>query len=324
MKLTQLETVPYPKEKGYCRIRTFDLNSPKNTALGEPKTLPADSFLISDVTTEKQTHILLDAGKKGQGQHVVIPQLLAEGITHLDQVIISHIHRDHYGGVIDVLQDSRLTVGQIIHSPVAGAEEIVRTKNPGAYDTWLELNELLKQQQSITREISVADIGSQISIGDDTFFEIIAVPMGELVLHSIDSNHINNLNLVLKFTHRHFSALFPGDCGSFQSEQILQSPLRNRISDVFYLKAAHHGKGESLSDKLIKHCNAQVVVIPCNENIVNGSDFPENWQQYSANGAKVFRTDHYRDVTLYSDGNSAVCFAQTNQYTERTHFPTIR
>ncbi len=47
-----------------------------------------------------QKTIMIDAGddNRNAAQAYIIPYLKKEGIKHIDQAVISHPHRDHFGG----------------------------------------------------------------------------------------------------------------------------------------------------------------------------------------------------------------------------------
>lgn len=310
------EPRPYSADDGYCRIQVLDLNSEGQSKLGEPANLPADSFLISYYKGERQFRILLDAGKKGQGEHIIIPALQAQGINRIDCLIISHMHRDHYGGVIDLLRDGSIEIGQLIYVPIP--EDVIRSGNPTGYETWKELDQLLLEHGSITRTISEADVGTHIRMENELFWYIVAVPDR----NTFGSFGINDLNLVLKLHFREFTALFPGDCGGAQAEQILLSDQRETIRNVFMVKAAHHGKGESLSQRFIEFCNAQMAIITSNAYVADHhlAKLMEHVFDYSSNGARVYRTDQYNEIDLYTDGRTVQCLASSKLYSERTEF----
>ncbi|MDF2724287.1 MAG: metallo-beta-lactamase [Paenibacillus sp.] len=312
----QHAAAPYSADEGYCRIQAIDLNSAEHTKLGQPPTLPADSFLVSYIKRDRQFHMLVDAGKKGQGEHIVIPALRAHGINRIDLLFISHMHRDHYGGVIDLLTDGTIEIGRILVAPIP--EEVIRTGNATGYETWKELDRLLADHASITRILGEDDVGARIGVDDELFWTVIAVPDRD----SFGTFGINDLNVVLKLHYRGFTALFPGDCGGPQAEQVLQSSQREAIRDVFFVKAAHHGKGESLSKEMIELCNAQMAVITSNPYVAEHqrAKLMEHVYDYGANGAKVYRADRCRRIELITDGNTVHSFADTRLYSEQTMY----
>lgn len=59
----------------------------------------ADMALLQ---TAQGATALVDAGRKGAGNRVLLPYLWRQGIDRLDVVVITHAHDDHYGGMAEV------------------------------------------------------------------------------------------------------------------------------------------------------------------------------------------------------------------------------
>lgn len=59
----------------------------------------ADMALLE--TAEGAT-ALIDAGRRGAGNRILLPYLWRQGIDRIDVVVISHAHDDHYGGMAEV------------------------------------------------------------------------------------------------------------------------------------------------------------------------------------------------------------------------------
>jgi len=310
----------FTNEDGYCRIVTFDLNSQETGPLGVPEFNPADSFLISCFEGELTNHVLLDAGKKGQGEGIIIPYLLEQGIDRIDSLILSHLHYDHFGGIIDLLNHPEITIGQLIYSPIS--EYSLENCDAGElnYHLWLELQSLIEQRKLHVVFIEKEQVGDRISINGELYFDIIAAP-DETSVKTEERVNLNNLNLVLKLNYRKFTALFPGDCGVRQTESIISSAQCEKVKDVFLLKAAHHGGDESTTLEFIAMCNPRIVIIPCNQLVVeHRPSFIGNLHAFSRNGAKVFRSDIYREIEVVTDGRSVHCMGRTDRFYEQLSF----
>ncbi|TBL78950.1 ComEC/Rec2 family competence protein [Paenibacillus thalictri] len=314
------QSTEYWANNEYVRIATFDLNSRESTPLGEPSQLPADSFLISRYSGNTSFHILIDAGKKDQAKMRIIPQLLQMGIGKLDMAVVSHPHQDHFGGFIDILNYSGIEVGQLIYAPVDENDIERGDLDPLNYETWREFTEVLRQSGIACRKIMRDETGGTIRIDSDLYLDIIDVPLFRQ--DSSERVNINNLNLVLKLQYKEFTALFPGDCAVKQSGEIMASAAGDRITDLFMLKAAHHGGTQSLTPEFIASCNARIVIIPSNYYIVEqAAVFADNIREYGKNGAKLLRTDLYRTIELQTDGYSVRCSAESPDETDYSFFP---
>jgi competence protein ComEC len=311
-------------DEGYLRITAFNLNSRENSAIGEPPQLPADSFLISYYHGPEPIHILLDAGKKNQGRLVILPYLLEHNITKLNMAILSHPHQDHFGGFIDLLEHPEIEVEQILYAPVSGQDVEKGGNVDRNYDHWKQFDTIIQRNKHRCRVIKRENIGERIAIDSELIWDIIDVPHYRQD-ESLKKVNLNNLNLVLKLTFRQFTALFPGDSATAQTEAIFKSEIAERLKNIFLLKAAHHGGNQSLTQEMIEDCDARLVIIPANYHTVeHAAAFIPNYHLYSKNGAKVFRTDIYKTIEITTDGYSAACSAEAADYSEHIYFPCCR
>jgi competence protein ComEC len=320
---TALRDHPFSDQTPCCRIQVFELNTPRTGKAGPPELQPADSFLIRLYERERTLHLLIDAGKRGQGEQIILPYLKEEGITHLDYLIVSHPHNDHFGGVPDLLADPDLTVGRFIYAPVPDATVRSEAGEDANYRDWLEMRRLISGHPRIQEivELDYRQVGERLEIAPSCYFDIVSLPDPGYYLPR-DKVNLNNLSVVLKLNYHGFTALFTGDCGADQAEAILRSEQREWLRDVHVLKAAHHGGDESTNPEFIETCRAKIVLITCNVLVVNGrASFIQNLHLFSKDGAKIFRADWYTDIDLWTDGRSIKAYAKTERYSEEICMP---
>ncbi|UVI27513.1 ComEC/Rec2 family competence protein [Paenibacillus spongiae] len=303
-------------EKGTVHIKLFDVNTPETDQLGFPHGNPADSFLIRIQEEGEERRILLDGAKQGQGKHVIIPYLIENGITTLDCIILSHAHNDHFGGIIDILEDPRFTVHQFIYSPLD--DDIVEQScDANNYEGWLTLRKLVGQLPNVL-ELNETHIGTELRFGSEARFEIVSTPDRDY-LRANKQVDLNDFNLIVKLKLGKFSALMAGDCGEYQSRQILNSNQRQSIESVTMLKAAHHGGDASTTPEFIHACGAKLVVIPCNVTVVeHRPSFIQNMHLFSRLGAKLLRADWARNIEVRTDGSRVECIMETDLFNETT------
>ena len=73
----------------------------------------ADCFLVIQYQTGGTKIVyLIDGGKKSDAE-IIIDRVKGLGITHIDYVINTHPHDDHAGGLVDIIQETTLTFGQM-------------------------------------------------------------------------------------------------------------------------------------------------------------------------------------------------------------------
>jgi competence protein ComEC len=306
-------------EHPYLRIKSFDLNTRKNGPTGLPELCPADGFLIQHERNGNKTNILLDAGKKGQGTQVILPYLKKNGINTIDYLILSHAHNDHFGGMIDILLDQEITIDQLIYYPIAD-ETVKQSDDEENYRFWLEWITLIQQKTRSIRKIDESEVGTKLHINPELNFDIVCTPDSG-ILKQTNVVNLNDFNLVLRLNFHRFSALFPGDCGVAQANQILNSAQKKLIDSVTVLKAAHHGGDESATVAFNRQCDPRLVLITCNEIVVeHRPSFIQNLHDFSLAGAKLIRMDHFHDVDIVTDGHFMTCHAESNRYKETSEF----
>ena len=157
----------------------------------------------------------------------------------------------------------------------------------------------------------------------ELYFDIISTP-NELLMQKGKKTNLNELNLVLKMNYRQFTALFPGDCGEAQTNDIIRSDQIDKVKNVFLLKAAHHGGDDSTTPEFITMCNAQAVIVT-NDYFVteHRPSFIGNMHNFSLNGAKVFRGDYYHDIEMTTNGRIVHCKGTTEHFEENVTFNTL-
>lgn len=300
--------------EGELSIYLFDVNTLESDPLGLPLKNPADSFLIRLRENGKEIRMLLDGAKKGQGKAIIIPHLEKHGIFELDAVILSHAHNDHFGGMIDLLHDSRFTVREFIYAPMED-DVVERSDSRQNYLFWRELREQIRLLPKVI-ELDERDEGKSLRFGERLRFDIVSTPDREY-LRTSRKVDLNECNAVLRLRYGSFTALFPGDCGEYQADQILRSPQSHMIRSVTMLKASHHGGDASMTPELIQACNPRIVVIPCNETVVeHRTAFVQNMHLFSRSGAKVLRADWARELEIRTDGSAVQTKLRTDWFTE--------
>jgi len=79
-----------------------------------------DSILIQD---ETGFNVLIDGGITLAGT-IVIDFMREQGVDEIDVMVASHAHKDHIGGLIEVLRETDIPVHQILYNGDSGDTEI--------------------------------------------------------------------------------------------------------------------------------------------------------------------------------------------------------
>lgn len=205
-----------------------------------------DSVLIQ---TPGGRTVLVDAGPGP-----VILERLGEETgfwqKRIDLIILTHPHRDHLEGLLEVLQ--RYEVGTVLLSGI--------DYDSALYQAFMELVDNLEIPTL------VASPAQDWLIDKGVYLDIIAP------VHSLSGKNISNANdgsIVLKLIYGDSSLLLTGDAESAEEKEILLSDMDLR-ADV--IKAGHHGSRTSSGGDFLRAVGAGQVVI--SSGLDNSYDHP--------------------------------------------------
>lgn len=230
-----------------------------------------DSIFIS---CEGQ-NMLIDAGVPEMGARVTA-YLSKYGVKKLDDVVCTHPHDDHIGGMPAVLQQEQ--VGRIL---------MTRAQNNTAGFEKL-LNTIAAKGLKITEAVP----GARYTLGGASF--VIFAPNGSYT-------DLNNTSVVLKLTYHERSFLFTGDAET-QSETDMLKKGWDLKADV--LKVGHHGSSTSTGAKFLKAVSPQYAAISVGAGNDYGHPTPSTLARLQKAGVTVLRTDQSGTIVFTSDGKS--------------------
>ena len=231
-------------------------------------------------TPYKET-VIIDAGGGSEfseyntGKELFVPYLYAMGINYIEAIIVSHYHKDHAEGVINVMQSIRTDT--IFMPPITDADS----------ESMKELADKIKKvAQTNGTKVRYITENTQIKFKDGLTLEIYRQPEW---LRRYDEN---NSSLPVMVRYGEFSALFMGDMTGIGESEF----VKTADADADVLKVAHHGSRDSSSQEFIDEVSPQTCVISCGADNLYGHPHKETLERL--NNTTVLRTDLMGDIRI--------------------------
>ena len=219
-------------------------------------------------------YMLIDGGDTTAGDKVY-SVLEQKGIQKLDILAISHLHRDHFGGLTKALTYAS-SIGITISNSSDGKTEAFR-----AFERQLSIN------------------GSQISVPRKG--EKYRLESAEIEVLDTSSSDDND-SLVLLITYQNTRFLFTGDIEEDAQRRILQQ-YQNENDDPFkinVIKMPHHGADVLVA--FVRTFMPDYAIISVGRGNIYGHPYNNTLVMLDQADTKVYRTDLNGDILVLSDG----------------------
>lgn len=240
------------------------------------------------------TDILFDSGgseTRDIGADTLAPYLLANGVGNIDLAVISHLHTDHYGGLLtlkDIVEVKRLALSAVYES--RAAEISGETGVPVENMIFLRAGDTVDAGGGVTLHVLAPAAGTP-----EEYRSILE-----------DTEDENSLSLIVQAEYKGRRVLFTGDIdeeyekkltalyteagdGGENAENSQRTAEGNGLrSDI--LKIAHHGSKYSSCAEFLDAVEPSVCVIQVGRNLY-GHPTPEALQRISDAGSLTFRND---------------------------------
>lgn len=210
----------------------------------------------------KGSNFLVDCGgdSDNKAADAAGEYLLSQGITELDGLILTHLDRDHAGGVKNLL--SRVDTKLLI----------------------------LPAEETDIPEITE---GTTIFAEEDLTISCDAM---EIQIFKADfPGNSNEMSLCILFDTEKCDILITGDRNGFGERSLLRS---NSIPDVDILVAGHHGSKNATCEELLDAVQPEIVCISVGADNGYGHPAPELLERLQKHGCTVYRTDMHGTILI--------------------------
>lgn len=188
----------------------------------------------------------------------------------VDYLILTHYHRDHAGGLHELL--ARTTVGTLILP----------------WETENETSELSDE---------VLTLAEQYGVSIEYIYDRTVLPLGEgalTIYPQLTHGRVNEEGLAVLCSAGEFDALLVGDMGMATEELLLEA---YDLPDLEVLFVGHHGSKHSTSYRFLRDLTPEVGIISVGENSY-GHPAAETMERMAYYGMELYRTDWQGNILI--------------------------
>ena len=200
----------------------------------------------------------------------------------IDGIVITHPHLDHYGGLVDVLDNYKI-----------GFE--MDSGNDNSESKGFDIYAIKLEEEKAKRIF--AKKGMRVNLDKGLYLDILLPVINKKGMSAHDEM------VVARLVYGNNSFLLTGDMED-NLESFLLSFGGSIKSDV--LKVGHHGSKTSTSEKFLGMVNPELAVISAGKNNKYGHPHKEVTERFSRFEIPMLRTDEKGTIIIKSDGEKIV------------------
>jgi len=235
------------------------------------------NFYFVNVGQGDATYIELPNGKNalidgGPTNRLINDFLNSKNVTHIDHVVLTHPHSDHYIGLKKVFKTR--TVSNFYDSRV----ENIAAKGDNT----------LREQANAQRACKThfPKIGEKLNW--DPSVDVKVLNTCETPFETRNNSKLNNCSIVLKITYNGTTVMMMGDAEMPAEAEILKR-FPNELKS-YALKAGHHGSDTASSEAFLAKVQPKVAILSFGANNKYGHPDYDALMRLQKYGAQLFAT----------------------------------
>lgn len=209
-----------------------------------------DAHLIQSTNGK---NILIDTGHLDPARKALVPFLQSKSIKKIDTVFITHPHKDHYLGLLAILE-SGIPIEAVYMNDVGRKECEAEMPFGCDYEEITSYRAMLKKNQVKVLEGKAGmafDLGLGSSLKILFAFDGVNTPVGR--------TDINDMSYIMLLKHGFNTALFTGDLNAKLGEYLAKEGKELKV-DI--LKLPHHGTEGAAPDAFFAAASPKDVLVP--------------------------------------------------------------
>lgn len=207
--------------------------------------------------------ILIDAAEAADAPGTVVAFLKTQRIRHIDLVVLSHFHWDHYGKLLEIINAGIKVERVAINLP--GSREIADVEKPWGCN-WEDVQAVLRFLADHQIPVFTPKIGErliEIKRGEIlTTLDVVCLYDG--ITTPIGKTDINDTSMLVRLTHGPTRVLFTGDLNQRLGTWLATSTFDLK-ADI--LKVPHHGTEGLAPNEFFAKVDPKIAMIPSPEEL---------------------------------------------------------
>jgi competence protein ComEC len=255
-------------------------------------TIQGDAHIIS----KNGKHYLIDTGTYREAPLYLIPYLQKHGIKHLEAILITHPHFDHYGGLVKVF-DANISVKTLyMNMPTKALMD--KEWWGGEYKHLITIQKYAKKYHTPLLPITQ---GLKLKFDEKSYIDVLYIYDGYDT--PVGKTSINDMSAVTMLVDDKNKFLLTGDL-DVKIGAYLAKNAKNIEANI--LKVPHHGGTTLAPNSFFKKVNPQAIIVStttslwCSDRCKGVREFAKS-QNY-----KTYVNGFHGDITVTSYNNKYI------------------